>query len=64
MSIDIHFDFSLGETVYITELKSIGRVIALYVSETGLQYRVRYFYNGEAKDTYFYPDEIAMVKTT
>lgn len=52
------FAYALHDKVKITELESNGRVTALYVCNEGVQYRVRYFYNGEAKNEYFFADEI------
>ena len=50
----------LHDRIYITELETKGRVVGIYVSQTGTQYQVRYFYNGDAKTVYFYQDEITL----
>ena len=42
----------------IKELKTTGRVKAIYEDSTGVQFYVRYFWNGEAKTVYFYADEL------
>ena len=51
-------NFKLNDKVRIGELETNGRVIGVYLSDTGYQYQVRYFYNGEAKTVYFFGDEI------
>jgi len=54
-------EFSIKDRVKIIPLESIGRVLAVYISETGIQYSVRYFYNGEAKTVYFFRDELEAI---
>lgn len=51
--------FNLKETVQIIELKRIGKILSIYVSESGVQYQIRYFEGGDAKTCYFYEDEIS-----
>jgi len=55
----IHTYYDLLSEVCIKQLETTGRVIGIYLSETSLQYRVRYFYNGEAKTVYFFADELS-----
>lgn len=50
--------FELKAKVKIIELDRIGVVIGQYNSDTGIQYQVRYFYEGEVKTVYFYEDEL------
>lgn len=52
------FTYKLNDTVCIVPLETNGRVIALYFCEDGPQYKVRYFYEGQARMEYFYADEI------
>lgn len=54
--------FPLKQKVYITELEKSGMVMAIYISETGTQYSVRYFDNCEARTVYFYDNEIEVIK--
>ena len=56
---NIEIKWKPRDGITIVELKRPGRVIAIYVSETGIQYQVRYFDNGEAKTVYFYEEELA-----
>ena len=51
---------NLHDRVRITELETNGIVVGIYISETGTQYQVRYFYNGDAKTVYFYADELTL----
>jgi len=53
--------FELKAKVKITELNRPGRVIAIFMSEIGTQYQVRYFDNQEAKTVNFYEDELERV---
>ena len=50
----------LHDRVLISELETLGVVIGIYISETGTQYQVRYFYNGDAKTVYFYENELSI----
>lgn len=50
--------FNLGDKVIVKELESHGRVRQICITETGIQYEVSYFYNGEAKKIFFYADEL------
>lgn len=54
------FKFSMHDKVKITDLNIRGRVIALYLSEGGKQYRVRYFDDAEPRTEYFYEDELVL----
>lgn len=53
--------FSLNSKVLIKELERKGRVVAIYHSDLGTQYHVRYFWDGDAKTVYFFPDELEAV---
>ena len=54
----VEFRFNIHDRVRIPELDRSGLVLALYVSETGKQYSVRYFDNGKAETVYLYESEI------
>ena len=51
--------FQINEKVKINELERIGRINSVWITKTGIQYEVRYFDKCEAKNVYFYEDEIA-----
>lgn len=51
--------FSIGDSVMISQLSVKGRVLALYITETGTQYSVRYFDNAKAEIVYFYENELS-----
>lgn len=55
--------FPLNSVVLIKELERRGRVLAIYQSDTGTQYQIRYFWEGEAKIVYFYLDELESVRS-
>jgi len=48
----------VGDKVNIIPLEVTGRIKAIYQDRDGVQYVVRYFYEGTAKEVYFYPDEL------
>ena len=52
MSID--FDYSLGDKVRITEIQISGHVVGLFYGESGKQYQVAYFVDGEMKTVFIY----------
>ena len=60
--IKIEFVFNIGDRVKIKEISRIGRVVSLYYAETGDQYEVAYFNEGESKHCYFYSFELVLVK--
>ena len=49
---------NIGRRIWIVELQCFGRIIGIYIGIAGIQYLVRYFDNAEAKEVYFYPDEL------
>lgn len=55
------FEFDLGERVLIEEINVKGRVIAFYVTQGNIEYKVRYFDNCECMDSYFYYDDLKKI---
>jgi hypothetical protein len=55
-TVTIHY--AVTERVKIKELDRPGVVIGVFMDGSKIQYRVRYFYQGEAKEVYFYDWEI------
>ena len=51
-------EFELGQRVRIVELECTGRVMSIWIGEVGTQFKVRYFWSGEAKEVYFFADEL------
>lgn len=59
----IESKYSLKDRVRIIALeKIIGVVVSIWFSNIGLQYEVRYFFNGESKQIYLFDFEIEAVK--
>lgn len=58
MPVTVPLDFSLGDRVRIPAIERNGRVIAIYISDSGVQYQVRYFDDGKPQVVYFYHDEL------
>ena len=54
----IKTSFELNQKVYIVELEIYGRIKAIWVTYTGTQYLVRYFWNDEVKEVYLFEAEI------
>lgn len=60
----IDFEYRIHDSVKILALETTGRVIGLYVCLDGIQYRVRYFYNGDLKSEYFFDSELGSLTST
>lgn len=56
------FSFKLHDKVLIKALEWKGIVKAILIQEAGIGYHVRYFINGEAKEVYFYAEELELIK--
>ena len=50
--------FRLQDEVFIKALELNGKVKHIIINNHGISYFVRYFWNSEAKECYFYEDEI------
>jgi len=47
-----------GDKVYIPDLETVARVLAVWVTTYGVQYEVRFLTNGDYKKEYLFEDEI------
>jgi len=56
---EIKTDYEIGQEIKIKAINTIGRITAFYYGETGLQYQVAYFIDGERKSLYLYPSELS-----
>lgn len=54
----IELDYEPNQRVAIIELKNTGIVTAILIDRDGAMYKVRYFHDGEVKETYFYSEEL------
>jgi len=54
----IKFIYDLKQEVQIKGLDTKGIVVGYYCGETGAQYQVAYFLNGDRTIIYLYPEEI------
>lgn len=54
----INTKFNHADPVIIKELKLNGRVGSILIDKGGVSYSVRYFFNSEPKNAYFYEDEL------
>ena len=55
----VQFKYNLKSTVIIKSINTIGTVVGCYVGDSGTQYQVAYFLNGERKVTYLYSEELS-----
>lgn len=55
-------DYKLHQRVWIIALEQWGVILSIYVDTMGMQYNVRYFYNGEPRTVYMFPNELAEAK--
>jgi len=58
----IIFEYDIKTKVEIKTIKTEGIIVGYYCGETGVQYQVSYFINGEKKVAYLYPEEIVGIK--
>lgn len=59
---ELSLDFKIRDRVNIHEINVNGRIVAIFISEDGVSYRVRYFYDGYVRLEYFYDDELVMIE--
>ena len=50
--------FRLHQRVMIKEIERPGIVKQINIADGGIQYEVRYFWDGEVKTVWFYADEL------
>jgi len=60
MKIETKYD--LSQKIWIPELERPGIIIEIYFDSFGLQYKVRYFNNGEVKTVCFLQAELRAKK--
>lgn len=53
-----HFAFDLGGKVMIKEIQRPGRIIALAIDYTGVNYRVQFWNNSEYRSEWLSADEL------
>lgn len=51
-------EIKIGDKVIIPDLERCGRVLSIWETQKGVKYEVRYFQNGDAKEVFFFDDEI------
>ena len=58
LRIQMEFKYTINQKVKIKELEWTGTVKQICVTERGIQYQVRYFWNMESKEVFFYEEEL------
>jgi len=57
----MNFKFQLEEEIKLPELihkELTGKIKSIWITEQGIKYEVRYFWEGIAKEVYFYESEL------
>ena len=60
----IKFEFDIGDLVKIGDVDLKGRIVGLYYGDTGCQYQVSYFYEGNNKREYLYGFDLQLLSKT
>lgn len=55
------FDYLVGERVKIKVIEVPGLVIGIYVGRRGIEYQIRYCYNGKYEEIYLMTEEIEVI---
>jgi hypothetical protein len=61
MSVNLELCFGLEEKVRMAKLDLVGIVVGIWIAHAGAKFTVRYFWNGEAKEVYFYAHELEAI---
>lgn len=60
---NINTKFNIKERVFIKDLNKNGTILGFFIEdEQNIQYKIRHFYEGNAKSDYFYDFEIEECK--
>lgn len=54
----VKLTYSVGDTVYIKDLKLKGRIIGIFINSGGIEYQTRYFPKSEPSTCYFIEEEL------
>lgn len=54
----INSKFDIFDKIYIPEISRDGKIIAIWITSLALEYKVKYFHNGDVKEAYFLEDEL------
>ena len=52
------FKFWLFQRIKIKEIEWFGTIIGVWIGDSGVQYKVRYIYQGKPEEVYFIEDEL------
>lgn len=55
------FVFDIGAKVKVKDLAIKGKVAGIFISKSGIEYSVRYFYENSQKLCYFNSDELELM---
>jgi len=57
----IELKYNIGDKVLINALERLkGRITSVWILPTGVKYEVRFFYNCEKREVYFFEDELEL----
>lgn len=58
MQMNIEISFKIGDIINFRQINAAGKVEGVLVKKGAIMYQIRYIFNGEIKEGYFYADEI------
>lgn len=59
---NINFRYNIRDKVLLHDLNIVGTVVGYYYGDTGKQYQVSYFINGEKRVSYFFEEDLSKVR--
>jgi len=54
----VDFKYNIKDNIKIKSIDTNGLIIGYFYGESGIQYQIAYFSDGERKTSYVYPEEI------
>ncbi len=58
MQMNIETSFKIGDIINFRQINAAGKVEGLLIKKGLIMYLIRYIFDGEIKEGYFYADEI------
>lgn len=58
----VDFTYDIRDKVFIDDLNTVGTIVGFYYGDTGKQYQVTYFLNGEKRVTYLFDGDFQKVR--
>lgn len=58
MNLNIDVSCKIGDSVRFQQINATGKIQGILIQKNSIMYQIRYIFNGEVKEGYFYADEI------